>query len=112
MAWFNKSYDLSLIQTSSKDALKRSALFVCNGDIEEAEKLYHYFAKDITDMPAYDPPQISGFEQIKQNALGLFDWVDNNQDKLLNYVSIFKSLRAGETPVTTVQTPADIPALP
>ena len=111
MSWFSKSYDLSLIQTTSKDALKRSALFVCNGDLAEAEKLYTYFAKDITDMPAYDPPAQSGFESIKENALGFFNWIDTNQDKLLNYVSIFKALRSGEVP-SVPSAPANIPELP
>lgn len=111
MSWFSKTYDLSLIQTTSKDALKKSALFVCNGDLDEAEKLYNYFAKDIQDMPAYDPPSEGGFEQVKRNALGLFEWVDNNQDKLLNYVALFKSLRSGEIPAIT-SAPADVAPIP
>lgn len=111
MSLFSKQYDLSLIQTTSKDALKRSALYACGGDIAEAEKLYNYFAKDIAEMPAYDPPTVSEFDKVKKNALGLFEWIDGNQDKLLNYVSIFKSLRAGNIPVTT-GAPADVPPLP
>ena len=62
-------------------------------------------------MPPYDPPAVSGFEQVKQNALGLFEWIDGNQDKILNYVSIIKSLRAGEVPATPT-VPADIPPIP
>lgn len=110
MSLFSKQYDVSMIRTTSKDALKRSALFVCNGDIAEAEKLYSYFTKDMADMPAYDPPIESGFEKFKGEALGLLGWIDANQDKLLNYVSIFQTLKSGGTVVTP--TVADVPPLP
>ena len=111
MSFFSKQYDVSMIQTTSKDALKRSALFVTGGDIAEADKLYNYFAKDITDMPPYDPPTTSDFDRVKEEALGLFKWIDANQDKLLNYVGIFQTLRAGGT-VTAPAAVADVPPLP
>lgn len=111
MSFFSKQYDVSMIRTTSKDALKRSALFVTGGDIAEAEKLYNYFSKDMTDMPPYDPPTISGYEKVRDEAIGFLQWVDANQDKLLNYVSIFQTLRAGGT-VTPSATVADVPPLP
>ena len=111
MSWFNKQYDVSMIRTTSKDALKRSALFVCGGDIAEADKLYNYFAKDMADIPAYDPPMESGFDKFKGEAVGFLQWIDANQDKLLNYVSIFQTLKAGGT-VTPPTGVADVPPLP
>lgn len=100
-----------MIRTTSKDALKKSALFVCGGDVVEAEKLYTYFAKDMAGMPAYDPPQVSGFDKVKDEALGLFQWVDANQDRLLNYVNIFKAIRSG-APLVAEASVADVPPLP
>lgn len=111
MSFFSKQYDVSMIRTTSKDALKRSALFVCGGDIAEAEKLYNYFVKDMEGIPAYDPPTVSGYEKVKDEAIGILQWIDANQDKLLNYVSIFQTLKAGGT-VTLPTTVADIPPLP
>lgn len=111
MSLFSKQYDVSMIRTTSKDALKRSALYVCGGDIEEADKLYLYFTKDMTEMPPYDPPTTNGFDKVKDEALGLFKWIDANQDKLLNYVSIFQTLRAGGS-VTAPTAVADVPPLP
>lgn len=101
-----------MIQTTSKDALKRSALFVTGGDIAEADKLYNYFAKDMETIPAYDPPTTSGFDKVKDEALGLFQWIDANQDKLLNYVSIFQTLRAGGSVTAPTGVVADVPPLP
>lgn len=111
MSFFSKQYDVSMIRTTSKDALKRTALYVCGGDIAEAEKLYNYFSKDMADMPPYDPPTVSEFDKIKDEAVGFFKWIDANQDKLLNYVGIFQTLKAGE-PVTVPTAAAEVPPLP
>lgn len=111
MSFFSKQYDISMIRTTSKDALKRSALFITGGDVAEAEKLYNYFSKDMADMPPYDPPTVSELEKIKYEAVNLFKWIDANQDKLLNYVGIFQTLKSGGS-VATPTTVADVPPLP
>jgi len=111
MSWFSKQYDVSMVQTTSKDALKRSALFVCGGDIAAAEKLYDYFAKDMPDMPAYDPPMESGYDKVKNETIGFLQWIDSNQDKILNYVNVFQTLKAGGSVVPQAGV-ADVPPLP
>jgi hypothetical protein len=65
----------------------------------------------MADIPAYDPPTESGFDQFKGEAVGFLQWIDANQDKLLNYVSIFQTLKAGGT-VTPPTGVADVPPLP
>ena len=35
--------DITLIQTTSKDALKRTALFACGGDVKAAEEIYNFY---------------------------------------------------------------------
>ena len=111
MSFFSKQYDVSMIRTTSKDALKRTALYVCGGDIAEASKLYDYFSKDMVDMPPYDPPTVSGYDKVKDEAIGFLQWIDAHQDKLLNYVSIFQTLKAGGS-VTAPTAVADVPPLP
>ena len=37
---FGKEYDYSIIRTTSKDALKRTALIVSGNDIKKAEEIY------------------------------------------------------------------------
>lgn len=108
----NKSYDVSLLRTTSKDALKRSALFICGGDIKEATSLCEYFMKDMPNMPDFDPPTESVFDQTKNTISSLFGWVDSNQDKLIGYYNLFQVMR-GKTgidiPAPTV--PADVPPI-
>lgn len=103
-----KSYDVSLIQTTSKDALKRSALFASGGDIKAATEIYEYFVKDMPNIPDFDPVPVSFMDQAKDTIGGVLGWVDQNQDKLVGYWNIIQSIRnGGGTPTT----PADLPPI-
>lgn len=96
MALFGKiNYDVTMLQTTSKDALKRSALFVTGGDIKAATEIYDFFVKDMPNMPDYDSIQPSFMEQAKDTIGGVLGWVDQNQDKLMGYWQLFQSLRGG-----------------
>ena len=59
MKWFrNNQKRLEMMQgiwPTSKATLKLQCLFCTKGDIDEAAKLYDYFAKDIPDLPDFDP---------------------------------------------------------
>ena len=63
MLWFGKKFNkrrlemISAMRPTSKATLKMQCLMVCKGDIDEAMKLYDYFAKDMPDLPDYDRPQ-------------------------------------------------------
>jgi hypothetical protein len=56
---------MALIQTTSKDTLKRTALFACGGDVKAAEEIYDFFVKDMPNMPEYDAVPPSFMEQAK-----------------------------------------------
>ena len=108
----NRGYDVTLLRTTSKDALKRSALFVCGGDIKSATEICEYFMKDMPNMPDFDPPSESVMEQAKNTISGLLGWVDSNQDKLVGYYNLFQAMR-GKTgiDVPTPPAPADVPPI-
>ena len=57
------------IRPTSKIALKMSCLYTCNGDVDKAEKLYDFLAKDIEDMPTFDVQQPTTMQQIKDGAV-------------------------------------------
>lgn len=99
MALFGKTgYDVTMLQTTSKDALKRSALFVCGGDIKQATEIYDFFVKDMPNMPDYDSTQPTFMEQAKDTIGGVLGWVDQNQDKLVGYWQLIQSFRNGGAP--------------
>lgn len=86
MKWFtNKAKKLEMMQAirpTSKATLKMQCLFCCKGDIDEAEKLYDYFAKDMPELPDYDPIQPNWMDNTKETVNGLMNWFKENQDTL------------------------------
>ena len=86
MKWFtNKKKKLEMIQSirpTSKATLKMQCLFACKGDIDEALKLYEYFAKDMPELPDYDPVQPTWVDNTKETVNGLLGWFKENQDTI------------------------------
>ena len=72
------------IRPTSKIALKMSCLYTCNGDVDKAEKLYDFLAKDIEDMPTFDVQQPTTMQQIKEGAVQTFQWLNQNQETIMN----------------------------
>ena len=106
---FGKDYDYSLIRTTSKEALKRSALLVCGNDIKKATELYDFFVKDMPDLPTTDPVLPSTFDQVKDTALGIMRWGEQNQDKIIGVINWVLSAM-GKTPVPSA--PIEVPPVP
>ena len=75
MKWFtNNKKKLEMLQAirpSSKATLKIQCLMLCNGKVDEAEKLYDYFAKDMPELPDYDAPVPTWFDNTKDVANGI-----------------------------------------
>jgi hypothetical protein len=89
--------DMTLIQTTSKDTLKRTALFACGGDVKQAEEIYNFFVKDMPNMPDYDMVPPSFMDQAKSTIGSVLGWVDENQDKLVGCWNIIQQMRGGGT---------------
>ena len=80
------------IRPTSKAALKMQCLYSCNGDIAKANALYDFLIKDMEDLPVLDPPQPSTIEQIKQGAAQTFNWLNENQDTLMNWIGMIRDI--------------------
>ena len=70
------------IRPTSKATLKIQCLFACKGDIEESAKLYDYFARDMPELPDYDPVAPTWVDNTKETVNGLMGWFRENQDTL------------------------------
>ena len=110
MFWFNKKKKLEMIQAirpTSKATLKIQCLFACKGDIDESNKLYDYFARDMPELPDYDPVQPSMMDNAKETVNGLMGWFKENQDTLaqgyqfIQNVIKNKGVMPTETPTST-----------
>ena len=117
MLWFtNKKKKLEMVQAirpTSKATLKIQCLFACKGDIDESNKLYDYFAKDMPELPDYDPVQPSIMDNAKQTVNGLMAWFKENQDTLAQGYDFIQGLirNKGILPSNT-PLPGDAPLPP
>lgn len=93
---------LKAIKPTSKTALKMQALLVSNGDVEKAERLYDFLAKDMDDLPTFDIVPPTTMQNVKETAISIFGWVKENQNDIINGIELIKGLRnGGGLPPTT-----------
>ena len=97
--WFSKNkIDKNMIQAirpTSKSTLKMQCLMMSNGDIDKAERLYDYMAKDMDDLPLFDTPVPTTLQQVKSGAIETFQWLNENQNQIMNWVGIIKQMFGG-----------------
>lgn len=105
---FGKEYDYSIVRTTSKDALKRTALIASGNDIKKAEEIYDFFIKDLPNMPDYDPVEPSSMEQMKNTALGIFQWARENQDQIVGVTNMVLQMM-GKQPIGVPTVPIETP---
>lgn len=106
-----KKIDLTQIMTTSKMALKMSCLVACKNDINQAERLYDFLTKDITDLPDLDPVRPTIMQQVKQGADDIFGWINAHGEDIAKGWSMIQSLRGGAAPTPSAP-PADVPPIP
>ena len=86
------------INPTSKASLKMQCLLVSNGDIDKAERLYDFMAKDMPDLPMFDPVQPTTLQQVKQTAAETFGWINENQDTIMNWVGMIRGMFSKSVP--------------
>lgn len=96
MSWFNRNKIdkdmIRMLRPTSKASLKTTCLLMSNGDIEKAEKLYDFYAKDMQDMPLYDPPTPTWADNTKETLNGLFSFLGNHKDGLTQGYEIIRAM--------------------
>lgn len=115
MIWFtNKKKRLEMMQglkPTSKATLKIQCLLLTKGDIDEAEKLYDYFAKDMPELPAYDPVPPTWVDNTKDMANSLMGWLKDNQNTLVQGYEFIRNIANNKT-LPPVTPPAESPLPP
>ena len=105
MKWFTNKEKLEMIQAirpTSKATLKMQCLFACKGDIEESGRLYDYFAKDMPELPDYDPVPPTWIDNTKNMANGIVGWLGENKDTLAQAYDFIRQVivNKGALPMT------------
>ena len=113
---FKKKIDLRMIDPSSKMALKMSCLQTANGDVKKAQELYAFLSDGMGTMPDYPIQQPSLMQQAQQTIGGVFGWVKDNQNDLMQAWNFIQSMRGGQPmampPAAGAVPPVEIPPLP
>ena len=104
---FGRDYDFSLIKTSSKEALLRSALMASNNDIRKASEICEFVTKVLPNMPDTDPLAPSSFEQMRDTAVQLIDWGREHEDQIVGVVNMVRKFMNKEQ-VTNAAKTADV----
>ena len=112
---FKKKIDLRMIDPSSKMALKMTCLQTTNGDVKKAQELYAFLSEGMEGMPDYPVQRPSFMQQAQQTIGGLFGWVKENQNEVMQAVNFIQQMRGGQPigmPISPAVPPTDIPPLP
>ena len=116
MRWFtNKRKQMAMIQAlkpTSKATLKMQCLVICKADIDEATKLYDFFARDMPDLPDYDPAPPTWVDSTKDVAGSFFNWIKENQNTLAGGYEMIRQMTGGKLPPLTLPTLNPVPEPP
>jgi hypothetical protein len=108
MKWFTSNKKrLEMIQgirPTSKASLKLQCLFATKGDIDEAKKLYDFFAEDIPSLPDYDPTPQTWVDTTKKTATDFFSWIKENQNTIATGYEMVRQMTGGKLPPLTLPT--------
>jgi len=108
MKWFTNKKRLEMLQAirpTSKSTLKMQCLFVCKGDIDEANKLYDYFAKDMPELPDYDPVQPTWVDSTKDVAGSFVKWIGDNKNGIVQGYEMIRAMTGNRLPPLTLTPP-------
>ena len=100
-----------MINPSSKMSLKMSCLQASKGNVEQAEKMFKYFADGIQSLPDFDAPKPSIIQQAKEMLNGVFGVIDSNEERIMKAYNYYQMFKGGMTPPINA-TPSNIPPLP
>ena len=94
-----------------------TCLQTANGDVKKAQELYTFLSEGMESMPEYPVQKPTTMQQIQQTVGGVFGWVKENQNDLVQAWNFIQSMRGGQPiampmPPTPPVPPVDIPPLP
>ena len=108
---FGKDYDFSIVRTSSKEALLRSALLASNNDIKKASEICDYVTKMLPNLPDTDPVLPSTFDQVKETAVSVLQWGRENQDQIIGGINLVLQMM-GKQPIGVPPVVTEVPPPP
>lgn len=84
-----------MVQTftpTSKTSLKQFCIVATKGNVEEAQKLYDFYMKDMEELPTFDPVPPSWVDRTKEAVGGVVGFIKENQDGIMQGVELIRGL--------------------
>lgn len=86
-----------MIKPTSKSALKRECLYLCNLNVEKAERMYDFLVKGMDNIPDVEPEQKPFLQSFGEQASGVLGWLRENQDMIGQGVDFIKGIVASRS---------------
>lgn len=84
---------------TSKSSLKHFCLMATDCNLTEAEKLYNFLIKDITELPDFDPAPLSFMDKTKGTLDEIINFTESHKDSLLQAVDMVRGIFSKRSPV-------------
>lgn len=89
---------IRMIRPTSKMALRQQCLLIAKGDVEEARKLCDYYTDGMDDLPMFDQPEPTWMDNTKQTLDGIFGWLSDHKEGLMNTYDLIRNISGGRLP--------------
>ena len=89
---------IQALKPTSKATLKMQCLIICKADIDEATRLYDFFAKDMPDLPDFDPAPQTWVDETKDVAGSFFKWISSNKDTIAQGYEMVRQMTGNRLP--------------
>lgn len=76
---------------TSKAQLLQVAMFFNKGDIQRAQEMFDFYAKNL-DLPDFDPVAPTFMQQLRGSASDIFTWIKENQGDIVNGYEFIRSV--------------------
>lgn len=94
------------IRPTSKASLKIQCLMI-GKTVDEANKLYDYFAKDMPDLPDFDPVPPTWQQNTAQTVNGVLGWLKENAGTIQQAYSLVQQIIANRGAIPVPPPPAE-----
>ena len=96
MLWFkkdkkNKMEFLKNFTPTSKAQLIQVAMYMNKGDVAKAQEFVDFYSKNL-ELPDFEPMPTTFIQDLKENAVGLFSWIKENQGDLIQGYQFIQSI--------------------
>ena len=76
---------------TSKAQLIQVAMYMNKGDVAKAQEFFDFYAKNL-ELPDYEPVPPTFMQQLKGNASGIFSWIKENQNDILQGYQLIQGI--------------------